>query len=81
MGLNTKLVSPRLAPLAVLRREVLPGFMSELPSDETLRDWFRRGHVPAFKCNPSAKRGGGRVHYDVSAVEKLLKRMIRPLGN
>ena len=62
----------RLATLAQLR-PILSLHIDPIPSDETLRMWFDAGKVPRFKSNPVAKRGGGRVFYSVSGVEKFLQ--------
>lgn len=63
------------ARLATIRqmREHLENFITPVPSDETLRDWFDQARIPRFKANPAAKRGGGPVFYSVAAVEKLLQ--------
>jgi hypothetical protein len=63
----------RLASLDQLIENVLPQFIMPVPSRETLRQWFEQAHVPRFKANPLARRGGGAVYYSVAAVEKLLR--------
>ena len=63
---------PRFSALGELRKNMIPNFFSPVPSMETLRDWFDRASIPRFKANPAAKRGGGQVYYNVSAVEKFL---------
>jgi trehalose utilization protein len=73
MSDNHTTLAARLATLAVLRRDVLPLFITPVPCDETLRAWFDQAHIPRFKANATARRGGGPVFYSVPAVEKLLK--------
>jgi hypothetical protein len=63
----------RLATLDELIQNVIPLFLSPVPSRDTLRDWFDRAKIPRFKVNPTARRGGGRVYYSIPAVEKLLR--------
>ena len=65
--------SARAATLDSLIENVIPLFLSPPPSRETLRNWFEAAGVPKFKCNPSAKRGGGPCFYSVSAVEKFFR--------
>lgn len=64
-------ITARLATLDQLRETLLPNFLSPVPANETLRDWFVK--LPKFKANPAAKRGGGPVYYSVAAVEKFLR--------
>lgn len=66
-------LSARLATLDQLVETTIPAYLSPVPSRETLRDWFDKAHVPRFKANPVAKRGGGPVFYSVAAVEKFLR--------
>jgi hypothetical protein len=61
----------RTATLDVLIRQTLPHFLNPIPHRDTLRAWFK--HLPKFKANPAAKRGGGNVFYSVAAVEKFLQ--------
>jgi trehalose utilization protein len=63
----------RLAPLDELIANVIPAFISPVPSRETLRAWFDAAKVPRFKSNPTAKRGGGTVFYSVAGVEKFFR--------
>ena len=63
----------RLATLDELLKTTIPVFLSPVPCRESLRSWFDEAKVPRFKSNPTAKRGGGRVFYSVSAVEKFLR--------
>jgi len=65
-------ISARLASLDQLLQTVIPAYLTPPPGRDTLRDWFDQAHIPRFKCNPTAKRGGGTVFYSVAAVEKLL---------
>ncbi len=79
MSGNHSIVSPRLASLGRLKTELLPAFFGpDLPSDETIRRWFRESGVPFYKCNRAAKRGGGQVLWETAAVEKFLKSRVRP---
>jgi hypothetical protein len=68
-----KVTAARLATIDELVENILPNFITPIPSRETLRDWFDHAHVPRFKSNPMAKRGGGAVYYSVAAVEKFLR--------
>jgi hypothetical protein len=63
----------RLASLDVLRETTIPAYLDPTPSDQTLRAWFEMAHIPRFKMNPLAKKGGGQVYYSVAAVEKFLR--------
>ena len=63
----------RLASLDILRKDVLPQFISPVPTKPTLRTWFDAANIPKLKSNPHAKRGGGPVFYSVAAVERLLR--------
>lgn len=63
----------RLATLDQLIENILPLFLSPVPSRDTLRAWFDEAKIPRFKSNPTAKRGGGTVFYSVAGVEKLLR--------
>jgi len=65
----------RAADLDTLLEKTVPLFIEPVPSRSTLRDWLDRAGVPRFKANPTAKRGGGAVYYQVAGVEKLLRRM------
>ena len=71
--IDKKQQNSRLATIPQLRQNVLPHFIDPIPTDETLREWFDKAGVPRFKCNPSAKRGGGPVFYQVAGVEKMLR--------
>ena len=71
--IGNRTISARLATLDELIENVLPLFISPVPSRDTLRDWFDRADIARFKSNPTAKRGGGAVYYSVSAVEKFLR--------
>lgn len=64
----------RLASMQELRSTFLPNFFSPVPPAETLRDWF--AHLPQFKANPVAKRGGGRIFYSIPAVERFIRSRI-----
>ena len=68
----------RLATLDELCKTTLPAFLSPIPTHETLRGWFDEARIPRFKNNPHAKRGGGHVFYQVSAVEKMLSSRLLP---
>jgi hypothetical protein len=63
----------RLATLEQLRQTTIAAYLDPVPAVYTLRTWFDEAHVPRFKINPLAKRGGGPVYYSVPAVERLLK--------
>jgi trehalose utilization protein len=63
----------RLATLDQLIETTIPAFLAPVPSKDTLRSWFDDARIPRFKSNPMAKRGGGRVFYQVSGVEKFLR--------
>lgn len=79
MTANHSYVSPRLASLGRLKTELLPAFFGpDLPSDETIRRWFREAAIPFYKSNRCAKRGGGQVMWEVAGVEKFLKSRVRP---
>jgi trehalose utilization protein len=72
----------RAATMDELVQSVVPNFLTPVPHPETLRAWFNAARIPRFKSNPTAKRGGGRVYYQVAAVEKLLRgRMLAPTRN
>jgi hypothetical protein len=75
---ETTPTSVRLATMATLEKTVLPLFIDPVPTRETLRAWFDAAHVPRFKSNPTAKRGGGTVFYSVSAVEKFFRSRMMP---
>lgn len=77
--MNEKIIA-RAATLKDMRENLLPQFLSPVPSDETLREWFKRAGIPALKANPLAKRGGGKVFYSTSAVEKLMRNSFVPAG-
>lgn len=68
-----KVMAARLASLDELIENTLPNFLSPVPGRDTLRTWFERASIPRLKANPTATRGGGKVFYSVSAVEKLLQ--------
>lgn len=69
---KAKTTAARLASLDELIENILPNFISPVPQPDTIRSWFDAAKIPRFKANPTAKRGGGRVFYSVSAVEKFL---------
>jgi hypothetical protein len=68
----------RLATLAELEKDLLPNFLSPVPTRETLRDWFDAAGIARLKANPHAKRGGGPTYYSVSGVEKFLRGRVLP---
>jgi hypothetical protein len=68
----------RLATLDELLQTTIPVFIQPVPCTATLRSWFDAAQVPRFKSNPMAKRGGGKVFYSVSHVEKLFRSRILP---
>jgi len=70
---NNDSADARAATLDELIKNVIPLFISPVPSRDTLRNWFDAANLPRFKSNPNAKRGGGPCYYSVAAVEKLLK--------
>lgn len=72
--------TPRLATLARIKSDVLPGYFDELPSDETLRNHFRAAGIPFIKRNRAAKRGGGPVFWEISAIERYLKAQLKSGG-
>ena len=65
--------SARLATMDQLIAATIPAFLNPVPCRKTLQKWFDREKIPRLKANPSARRGGGTVYYQVSAVEKLLR--------
>jgi len=75
MKINT---TARLATLDQLGQTLIPAYLTPVPSHETLRTWFDAAHIPRFKANPAAKRGGGPVFYSVAAVEKFLQTRTLP---
>ncbi len=70
----------RLATLNQLRENVLPNFLSPVPSKDTLRSWFDAAKIARFQANPLARRGGGPCFYSVSAVEKFLRTRTLPMN-
>jgi hypothetical protein len=68
----------RLATLEELLQNVIPLFLSPVPSRCTIRRWLDAAKVPRFKSNPSAKRGGGHCYYQVAAVEKMMRSRMLP---
>ena len=68
----------RLATLDQLLETLIPAHLTPPPGRDTLRDWFDQAHIPRFKANPTARRGGGRVFYSVAAVEKVLESRTLP---
>ena len=76
----TKKFNPtaRLSSLDGLCETIIPAYLNPTPSRETLREWFDEAHIPRFKSNPAAKRGGGTVFYSVAAVEKFLQTRTLP---
>jgi hypothetical protein len=70
---NTDASTARLATLSQLRETTVPSFVSPVPSNETLRDWFDAAGIPRFKSNPAAQRGGGPCFYSVPAVERFFR--------
>jgi hypothetical protein len=76
--MTTPIPKARLATMDELRDTTLAVHLSPVPSERTLRRWFRNARIPKFKANPLSKRGGGLVFYSVSAVEKFLEQ--RTLG-
>jgi hypothetical protein len=74
---NTSAGSARLATITELR-PMVAAHLAPVPCDQTLRAWFDDHHVPRFKANPRARRGGGPVYYSVPAVEKLLRHRLLP---
>lgn len=79
-GVNTNSPSPtaRLATLSKLIETTFAAFLDPVPSRETCRNILDSAQVPRFKCNATAKRGGGPCYYSVSAVEKLLRSRLLP---
>ena len=75
---NAPKSNARLATLDQLCQTTLPAFLDPLPCRLTLRNWFDEAHVPRFKSNPNAKRGGGTVYYSVPHVEKLFRSRMLP---
>ena len=71
-------INSRLATLDELLASTIPSYLTPVPSRDTLRDWLDNAHVPRFKANPLAKRGGGPVFYSVSGVEKFLRSRTLP---
>lgn len=72
---TTEVVStPRTATLDELLKTIVPLFVNPPPTKETLRAWFEKAKIPCCKNNPMAKRGGGPIYYNVSAVEKFFRR-------
>lgn len=63
----------RAKTLDQLLKDTVPLFLSPAPCRETLRNWLDAANVPRFKANPTAKRGGGPVFYQVCAVEKFFR--------
>ena len=80
MSDKTPKASARLSTLDELIENTLPNFITPIPSKDTLRTWFDGANIPRFKSNPTARRGGGRVFYSVSAVENFLRNRTLPLG-
>ncbi len=78
MNTNKTNQSARLATLDQLSQTLISAYLTPVPSNETLRDWFDNAHIPRFKSNPAAKRGGGSVFYSVAAVEKFLQTRTLP---
>ena len=70
----------RLATLDELRATVLSAYLQPVPSDKTLRAWFKEAGIPRLKSNPTAKHGGGIVWWHVAAVEKLLRQKAGLIG-
>jgi hypothetical protein len=70
----------RLATIPRLRETTVKVFLDPPPTCRALRDMLDAAGVPRFKPNPSAKRGGGQVYYQVSAVEKLFRSRTFPGG-
>ena len=66
-------INSRLASLDELLVNVIPVYLSPVPSRDTVRDWLDKARIPRFKANPVAKRGGGTAFYSVAAVEKLFR--------
>ena len=73
MSTTNEQTEARAKTLDQLLKDTVPLFLSPAPCRETLRHWFDAANVPRFKANPAAKRGGGPVFYQVSAVEKLFR--------
>jgi hypothetical protein len=73
MNKTESIKQARLATMDELIQNVLPLFITPIPSRETLRSWFNRAHVPRLKTSPRAKRGGGALYYDVESVKKFLR--------
>ena len=63
----------RLATLSELETNILPHFITPVPSRDALRNMFDGANIPRFKSNPSARRGGGFCYYSVAAIEKLFR--------
>lgn len=61
-----------------LRETVLGAYFSPLPCNRTLQVTFDRERIPRYKANPTCTRGGGKVYYDVAAVEKMLRARTLP---
>jgi hypothetical protein len=73
MNKTESIKKARLATMDELIQNVLPLFITPIPSRETLRSWFDRAHIPRLKTSPTARRGGGALYYDVEAVKKFLR--------
>jgi len=79
MTANPKqMTTARLATLQCMAKTLVAAYLTPVPSNETLREWFDAARIPRFKANPAAKRGGGPVFYSVAAVEKFLQTRTLP---
>jgi|OpeIllAssembly_1097287.scaffolds.fasta_scaffold3125941_1 hypothetical protein len=70
---TTAPIKARLANLDELCTTLLPGYLSPVPSRDSIRRWLNAERVPRFKMNPNASRGGGPAFYSVVHVERLLR--------
>ncbi len=68
----------RLATLDRLLETTVRNYSDPVPCRDALRGWLDDARVPRLKSNPTAKRGGGPVYYQVSAVEKMLRARTLP---
>ncbi len=71
--MNTNQINSENATLDAICSEIVPLFITPIPSRETVRDWLDNANIPRFKSNPTAKRGGGPVYYSVAAVKEFFK--------
>ena len=63
----------RLVDTATLLAVIVPAYLDPVPTKRSLTTWLHAAGINHLKANPGAKRGGGKVWWHASQVERLLR--------